>query len=255
MHVALRKRRALSVQEVFNSPIHEQPTFYVPSTVDPDYDSGSVSLPIIDTRDIVPNERGRQRTKYKKDGYETNTNDHGYHSYEGSTLLDKLPYEPEPDYDDDSRWCSTHYDHSKQRRWSVVDGLMRYNASNAPRPKIQPIELDSGPSSLQFDYRDDAKSNPVCQHQSKYTAQKNHIPKVKLSVGKHHERARSHSPAKNNGANNNNVLKAKIQDSNKVENSVNRRQEMEVRNTECKRKELSQVINESIKFFFFLIRL
>lgn len=246
MHVALRKRRALSVQEVFNSPTSEQPTFYVPSVADSDCDSGSVSLPIIDTRGIIPNERGRQRTKHRNDNinYETSTNDHGYHSYEGSSLLDKLPYEPEPDYDDDNRWCSTQYENLKQRRWSVVDGLMRYGPSTTPRPRIQPIELDSGPSSIPFEYRDDLKSNTGSRHQSKYAVQTKNpkIPKAKLSNNKHHERARSHSPAKNN-ANNNTISKSRTPDNsiNKSDNVTKPKTEVDIKNIEYKRKEQSQV--------------
>ncbi|KRT78741.1 PDZ domain-containing protein, partial [Oryctes borbonicus] len=205
MHVALRKRRALSVQEVFDTSTHEQPTFYVPSATDPDCCSGSISLPIIGDGNVIPNTRGRLRTKYKNGSTtsEINTNDIGYHSYEDTSLLDKLPYEPEPDYDDDNRWCSTHHQNTKQRRWSVVDGLIRYGANSKPNPKIQSTQVDSGPDSIQFHYRDDPKSYIGNQYQRKYAVQiKNQIPKVKLSK-KHHERARSHSPAKN-GANDSN---------------------------------------------------
>lgn len=230
MHVALRKRRALSVQEVFNSPSHEQPTFYVPSVSDEDYDSGSVSLPIIDTGNMIaPHTRGRQRTKYKNESvnYETNTNDHGYHSYEDSTLLEKLPYEPEPDYDDDNKWCLSH--HEKQRRWSVVDGLMRYSNNATPRPKIQSSQIDSGPNSIQFNY-----------NQRKYAAQiKNQIPKAKLTSRKQHERARSHSPAKNNGAKDSNT-EIKTPSGGKVYNSINEDEHAEKEHTQYERKD-SQV--------------
>ncbi|GJQ69961.1 hypothetical protein Trydic_g13345 [Trypoxylus dichotomus] len=242
MHVALRKRRALSVQEVFNSPAHEQPTFYVPSSSDPDCESGSVSLPIINTGNALPHTRGRQRTKYKNDGtsYEINTNDHGYHSYEDTSLLDKLPYEPEPDYDDDNRWCLSHHENSKQRRWSVVDGLMRYGANPTSRPKIQSAQLDSGPNSIQFSYRDDPKSYTGSQYQRKYAVQiKNQIPKVKLNK-KYQERARSHSPAKNNGDNDSNTEELKTPDGKAYDNSINKTKKFTKINAEYGRKDDSQ---------------
>ncbi|XP_017781003.1 PREDICTED: uncharacterized protein LOC108565858 isoform X1 [Nicrophorus vespilloides] len=188
IHVGLRKRRALSVQEVFHSPTHDQPTFYVPSPNDKANDSGSTSLPLIDC-DLPEkqNHRSRPRSRHRDIIAPNLIHDHGYHSYE-SQGYDSLPFEPEPDYDE-SPW--TPQQRPCQRRWSVVDGLIRFTTSQ--QPKMPPAgNHDSGPPSMQF------------HHEAKPTIETvmNKIPKAKLIPGKHQEhRARSHSPAKNKTTN------------------------------------------------------
>lgn len=177
IHVGLRKRRALSVQEVFSSPTHEQPTFYVPSPVvtripNLNGNSGAKSLPVIDSCDIPqqrkPAEGHRSRSRTRVSSTDTTAaNDYGYHSCD-SQGYDSLPFEPEPDYDESS-WSRA--PQPSPRRWSVVDGLIRYKNS---QPSKSPSET------------------------TKVTLEtiNNKIPKVKLGNGKHQERARSHSPAK-----------------------------------------------------------
>ncbi|XP_022908148.1 uncharacterized protein [Onthophagus taurus] len=161
IHVGLRKRRAVSVHEVFNSPTHDQqPTFYVPSPND-------------------KKERGRQRTR---DLPKTVTKDHGYHSYEGNEA-DKAPFEPEPDYDDDT-WCSNQTGNS--RRWSVVEGLVSYHYQNRTKTPV-----DSGSSSVPYEFEPKHQNQKIPQRDDV----KNKIPKARLM--KHPERARSQSPAKN----------------------------------------------------------
>lgn len=177
IHVGLRKRRALSVQEVFSSPTHDQPTFYVPSPVvtripNLNGNSGATSLPVIDSCDIAkqrkPAEGHQSRSRTRANSTDTSVgNDYGYHSCD-SQGYDSLPFEPEPDYDDSS-WSRA--PQPSPRRWSVVDGLIRYSNS---QPSKKPSET------------------------TKLTLEtiNNKIPKVKLGNGKHQERARSHSPAK-----------------------------------------------------------
>lgn len=180
IHVGLRKRRALSVQEVFS---HEQPTFYVPSP-----DSGRVPG-ISSDSESTPNDcdsapagkpaethRSRSRTRRSVDS--SAINDYGYHSCD-SQGYDSLPFEPEPDYDDVSSCPRTF--NASPRRWSVVDGLMRYNpqssrSSEAPVPPPRTVSIEKA-----------TKLN--------LEAASGKIPKAKLS-GKHQERARSHSPSK-----------------------------------------------------------
>lgn len=177
IHVGLRKRRALSVQEVFSSPTHDQPTFYVPSPVvtripDLNGDSGAKSLPVIDSCDIqqqrkpAEGHQSRSRTRARSTDKSV-ANDYGYHSCD-SQGYDSLPFEPEPDYDDSS-WSRA--PQPSPRRWSVVDGLIRYNNS-------QPSKKSSETTNLTLETIN------------------NKIPKVKLGSSKHQERARSHSPAK-----------------------------------------------------------
>lgn len=191
IHMGLRKRRALSVHEVFSSPTHEQPTFYVASPTLKNIlsDSEPTSLPIMNDCDIKSpklkeKHRSRSRTRYRyNDAAEpTVGNDNGYHSYE-SQEFGSLPFEPEPDYDDSPCTNSQIRNTPSQRRWSVIDGLMRMNNSSQS-PKNRSYEVDSGPPSIPFEV-------------TSKTAVKNKIPKAKLIDNKHSERARSHSPVKN----------------------------------------------------------
>ncbi|XP_044256183.1 pro-interleukin-16-like [Tribolium madens] len=107
IHVGLRKRRALSVQEFFHSPTHEpqqpQPTFYVPSPVTPD--TGEVQT------------RRRARSRQRTVNSVNLTPDYGYDSE--SQGYDSLPYEPPPDYDLDENQAT--------RRWSVVGSILHKN--------------------------------------------------------------------------------------------------------------------------------
>lgn len=98
IHIGIRKRRALSVQEFFHNPSQEKPpTFYVPSPSD--------DHPIAQTR----RPRSRQRAinsltftpSHSKEFIKTNSGE-----------WDPLPYEPPPDYDLE--------DKPPNRRWSVV---------------------------------------------------------------------------------------------------------------------------------------
>lgn len=114
---------------------------------------------------------------------EPSGHDHGYHSY-NSQGYDSLTIEPEPDYDDDTpaqRTCN--------RRWSVADSFMRFSTSSQSS-KVKPVELDAGPPSLPFEYTKPEKP-------PKHEEVRSFIPKAKLFNGKHPERARSYSPAKN----------------------------------------------------------
>lgn len=200
IHVGLRKRRALSVQEVFSSPTHEQPTFYVPSPSGKNKlnESEPISLPILNDCDIKsPNikekHRSRSRTRNRNSVTvePTAVNDNGYHSYESQEYA-SLPFEPEPDYDDPP-WKNTNQirNTASQRRWSVIDGLIRIN--NPSQSKVQ-YEIDSGPPSIPFHV------SPNIIKPDKNNVNKNKIPKAKLIDNKHTERARSHSPAKNKNA-------------------------------------------------------
>ncbi|XP_008200226.1 pro-interleukin-16 isoform X2 [Tribolium castaneum] len=158
IHVGLRKRRALSVQEFFHSPTHEpqqpQPTFYVPSPVSPD--SGSASLPTIDCDH--PEEkvqtRRRARSRQRTVNSVNLTRDYGYDSE--SQGYDSLPYEPPPDYDLDENQAT--------RRWSVVGSILHKNNQDNKTKNLIKLE------------------NVNIK-----------IPKTKLKF----ERARSHSPNKN----------------------------------------------------------
>lgn len=213
INVGLRKRRALSVQEVFASPSHDRPTFYVPSPAakSSSNDSEPTSLPIIDGRNLieanskVEKDRGRPRSRYREIGSKEPiiNNDHGYHSYD-SRGYDSLPLEPEPDYDDPP-WTNNpqtrNGNPSSRRRWSVVEGLMRIGS-----PSYEP---DSGPASIPFEV-------PLQAHTDKnMEGTKNKIPKAKLFGSKHPERARSHSPVKNKNT--------KLQNGTKMSNARNTR--------------------------------
>lgn len=160
IHVGLRKRRALSVQEFFHSPTHEpqqpqpQPTFYVPSPVSPD--SGSTSLPIIDCENLHEKveTRRRARSRQRNSVNLSTSRDYGYDSE--SQGYDSLPYEPPPDYDLD--------DSQTTRRWSVVGSILHKNNQENKTKNLVKLE------------------NVNIK-----------IPKTKLKF----ERARSHSPNKN----------------------------------------------------------
>lgn len=168
IHVGLRKRRALSVQEVFTSPTHDQPTFYVPS---PEEKAKTASYIIdncdnIDSRPNKGGHRSRPRSRYGDFAPSDNIgNDYGYHSND-SQGYDSLPFEPEPDYDD----APQSEDVQSNRRWSMADGLMY--KTQAP-------------------CRNGKASNII-------ETITNKIPKVKLyGSNKGRERTRSHSPVKN----------------------------------------------------------
>lgn len=98
IHVGLRKRRALSVQEFFHNPNQEKPTtFYVPSPC-PDSTTAQNRRP-----------RPRQRTVNSLSF--TPAQSREYIKCQ-SGEWDNLPYEPPPDYDVEEKPPS--------RRWSVV---------------------------------------------------------------------------------------------------------------------------------------
>ncbi|XP_019880317.1 uncharacterized protein LOC109608338 isoform X2 [Aethina tumida] len=161
IHVGLRKRRALSVQEFFNSPTHEkQPTFYVPSPASPD--SGSTSLPIIDCniqKSASERRRPRSRQRTVNSLNFSIAKDYGYDSCQ-SEGYDSLPYEPPPDYDEE--------ENTIKRRWSVVGSVLK--KSNESKNTNNLVKLENANIK---------------------------IPKTKLNNRKHLERARSHSPNKN----------------------------------------------------------
>lgn len=171
INVGLRKRRALSVQEVFSSPTHEESTFYVPSPVvtripNLNGDSRVVinSCDIPQQRKSAGGHQSRSRTRVNSTDA-TVANDYGYHSCD-SQGYDSLPFEPAPDYDDSIR-----IPHPSPRRWSVVDGLIKYS-------NIQPSKKPTETTKMTLETIN------------------NKIPKVKLGSSKHQERARSHSPKK-----------------------------------------------------------
>lgn len=174
IHVGLRKRRALSVQEFFHSPTHEkQPTFYVPSPASPD--SGSTSLPIIDvcnnTAETKCSERRTARTRQRNTNsmYFHLSKDYGYDSGH-SDGYDSLPYEPPPDYDNEETVI--------KRRWSVVGSVLRrQNNQNNSKPPPPPPP---------------SKQTVVTLENANIK-----IPKTKLNNRKL-ERARSHSPNSRN---------------------------------------------------------
>lgn len=213
IQVGLRKRRALSVQEVFHtSPTHDDSRFYVPSPKmngSGDEPAGSTSLPLIDgetidlRRDV--HNRSRPRSRYREVVTVRDVHDHGYHSYDG---YDSLPFEPEPDYDDPPTWPKE----KPCRRWSVVDGLMRFNSERGVHdsgpPSIPPLPKNHTPTpqtkaanvkptSPQKTNKSLVNINVVDQEKGPTIETiRNKIPKAKLVQSKS-ERARSHSPAKN----------------------------------------------------------
>ncbi|XP_018578183.1 uncharacterized protein LOC108916409 isoform X2 [Anoplophora glabripennis] len=102
IHVGLRKRRALSVQEFFhNSNQEKQPTFYVPSPCSVSPTSGGTSQP------RRPRSRQRSVTSLT---YTPSQSKEFIKCHSGE--WDPLPYEPPPDYDDE--------DKAPTRRWSVI---------------------------------------------------------------------------------------------------------------------------------------
>lgn len=188
IHAGLRKRRALSVQEVFSngSPVHEQPTFYVPSP-----NENNAKIKNIDNcdkveRKVKENRRSRSRSRFSINGNNEFIigSDGGYHSYE-SQGYDSLPFEPEPDYDDPPLTTN-----SCNRRWSMADTFMMYKNFCRQPHVIHTKEPDSGPASLSLVHKETSNN--------KIIETTNRIPKAKLS--KSRERTRSHSPAKNKNA-------------------------------------------------------
>lgn len=200
IHAGLRKRRALSVQEVFTSPTREQTTFYVSSpNENKSEDINKCSSYIIDNCDILDHKsndthRSRPRSRYGN-GISTSefnsNNDHGYHSYE-SQGYDSLPFEPEPDYDDPPE--KELQQSSSNRRWSMADTFMMYK-NFYRKPHLQTKEIDSGPTSLELE------NSKKLIDTTWNSTNSNKIPKAKLSNGKIRERTRSHSPIKNKNAN------------------------------------------------------
>lgn len=228
IHVGLRKRRALSVQEFFQSPTHEThptPTFYVPSPSSPD--SGSASLPMIglsaDDQQIGSTERsrrGRSRQRSVISMNFGNSRDHGYDSGGQSEGYDSLPYEPPPDYDDNHEEEST-----IKRRWSMVGNVLKKLPSyDKPSPPPAPPTFN----------------NTVTLETANIK-----IPKTKLNASsnrKHLERARSHSPSKKN-INKTAVAKndaAKNKSTNKVVSSKSHYELMSVNNGKQRTEVVSQ---------------
>lgn len=185
IHVGLRKRRALSVQEFFNSSTEEkQPTFYVPSpanTID------STSLPIIDHDQRQSNDnneprsrRGRSRQRHHH-VQSVNFNippsrDCDYNSCcdsnnsSSSKFYESLPYEPPPDYDLE--------DAVPSRRWSMVGNIFNRNHNET---KLETVNIKIPKTKLNH-----SRSN-------------NHNNGTNNT--KHFERARSHSPNNNKNKN------------------------------------------------------
>ncbi|KAK5639035.1 hypothetical protein RI129_011527 [Pyrocoelia pectoralis] len=185
IHAGLRKRRALSVQEVFSngSPVHEQPTFYVPSPNENNASNRNIDNCDKVERKVKENRRSRSRSRFNVNGNNEFIigTDGGYHSYE-SQGYDSLPFEPEPDYDDPPLTTN-----SCNRRWSMADTFMMYK-NFCRQPHLHTKESDSGPTSLTVIRKENTSNCKIIETT-------NRIPKAKLS--KSRERTRSHSPAKN----------------------------------------------------------
>lgn len=119
IHVGLRKRRALSVQEFFHNPTNSQekpPTFYVPSP----------SSPLKEKDDIPPvrTQRSRQRTINSLTFSPSQTEKF----IRTSGQWDNALYEPPPDYDVEER--------PPNRRWSVITSV----SNSIGKPKNSDIE-------------------------------------------------------------------------------------------------------------------
>ncbi|KAJ8945621.1 hypothetical protein NQ314_009149 [Rhamnusium bicolor] len=100
IHVGLRKRRALSVQEFFHNPNQEkQPTFYVPSPTTPNSSENA------QTRRPRSRQRAINSLTFTPCQSKEFVKCH-------SSEWDPLPYEPPPDYDEEEK--------APNRRWSVI---------------------------------------------------------------------------------------------------------------------------------------
>lgn len=182
IQVGLRKRRALSVQEVFHpNPQYENPTFYVPSPTDdrhhprncsdgPAKRPSSTSMPLLDcSEDDPPSERGRTRCRYRDirlTDNDTARGDYGYHSYDDSsqTGYDSLPFEPEPDYDD-TITTPVETKPPRAKRHSIIDGLFKFKSEDATReymetPKIPKARLIINPSAINARARSHSPQQP-----------------------------------------------------------------------------------------------
>lgn len=216
IQVGLRKRRALSVQEVFHpNQQYENPTFYVPSPTNeqhPHHYQGrdgqtkrpnSTSMPLLDctgddlassdTFDPTPSppERGRTRCRYR-DIRLTETdqmrNDYGYHSYDDSsqTGYDSLPFEPEPDYDD----ATSPVQVKPRKRHSIIDGFFKFKSEeNGHRsleytetPKIPKAKLMINPSADCMASRDRARSHSPSGNQQNQKVASRLFRGVKKSI-------------------------------------------------------------------------
>lgn len=117
IHVGLRKRRALSVQEFFHPPNEEKnPTFYVPApSACPEAEANAPRRPRSRQRQInsltyTPS----QSEKFVRVHHED---------------WDPLPYEPPPDYDTEEK--------QNVRRWSVAS----ITKTDKPRTEIEKIDI------------------------------------------------------------------------------------------------------------------
>nr|XP_023013078.1 uncharacterized protein LOC111503089 isoform X2 [Leptinotarsa decemlineata] len=137
IHVGLRKRRALSVQEFFQSPSQEKPTtFYVPSP-SPDINTAQTRRP-----------RSRQRTVNSFTFSPSQSKEYiKCHSGE----WDRLPYEPPPDYDVDEK--------PPNRRWSVVT----FNkAPEKTQTKIEHVNIKIPKTKLNKPFDRARSQSPSC---------------------------------------------------------------------------------------------
>ncbi|KAJ8923500.1 hypothetical protein NQ315_010078 [Exocentrus adspersus] len=121
IHVGLRKRRALSVQEFFHQSQEKQPTFYVPSPCSMSPTSGDTPQ--------ARRPRSRQRSVTSLT-YTPSQSKEFVKCHSGE--WDPLPYEPPPDYDDDEK--------APTRRWSVI-ALNKTDRNNRGQPKLEHINI------------------------------------------------------------------------------------------------------------------
>ncbi|XP_050519291.1 uncharacterized protein LOC114346485 isoform X2 [Diabrotica virgifera virgifera] len=128
IHVGLRKRRALSVQEFFHNPNQEKPnpTFYVPSPC-PNPVNAQTRRP-----------RSRQRAVNSLSFTPTQSREYIKCN---SGEWHPLPYEPPPDYDLEEK--------PPNRRWSVVTFSKE---SHKPKPKIENVNIKIPKTKLNKQY-------------------------------------------------------------------------------------------------------
>lgn len=219
----LKKRRALSVQEVFTGS-QQHPTFYVPSPLDcdrvPSHDFKS--LPDYEDNDKTKDcdfSRYRIVHSCSIDVIQNKCrlgSDFGYHSIESHAsgesrdeidrsvsfrsvkegingLKENPPEEPPPDYDDDLKNVS-------MRRWSVTNGLAYRHLS-----RFENTDFRVGHGSKVNSYSDNnwdepqngPPSLPYEESKPKSPMTKRRLPKICV-FGKTRERTRSHSPSSRN---------------------------------------------------------
>lgn len=166
IHVGLRKRRALSVQEFFTPPNQEKnPTFYVP--------------PPSPGPESERNPSRKPRSKHRQINSLTFTPTHcGKYTRAHSEEWNPLPYEPPPDYDVEEKQTI--------RRWSIAS----VKKTEKQRTEIEKIDIKIPKTKLNKSY-DRARSQSP-NWKKEYRRSVHDVPTDKGSLASQAASSKSH---------------------------------------------------------------